>query len=167
MNVYIKPVVGAKRQFAHLLSPTPPPTPLARFLSFTSGQLVPPPSLLPSTSAFIFCLPTPTWTNTHIHSNTNTRTMLGIWAMPAGCCLHSRMTQKLPPLPPSPGDKGLAWTKHAAASGLYWPDGSGLQVGLWRDRSSVLLPWHWIVCKSLTVRTGMSPPETPLMPEWQ
>lgn len=28
--------------------------------SIHSGQLVPPPSLLPSTSVFIFCLPTPT-----------------------------------------------------------------------------------------------------------
>lgn len=64
-----------------------------------SGQPVPPPSLLPSTSVFIFCLPTPTWTNTHIHSNTNTSGKLRIWArtlscMPAGCCLHSHMTLK-------------------------------------------------------------------------
>lgn len=60
------------------------------------------PSLLPSTSVFIFCLPTPTWTNTHIRSNTNTSAKLRIWArtlscMPAGCCLHSHMTLKLGP----------------------------------------------------------------------
>ena len=76
----------------HLLSP-----PLLPIIH--SGHSVPPPSLLPSTSVFIFCLPTPTWTNTHIHSNTNTSAKLRIWArtlscMPAGCCLHSHMTLK-------------------------------------------------------------------------
>lgn len=106
-----------------------------------TASIVPPPSLLPSTSVFIFCLPTPTWTNTHIHSNTNTSAKLRIWArtlscMPAGGCLHSHMTQK-----PSLRRRGISMNQTSCSQRpLSGPGSSGAQ-GLVRQDVDVL--WFW------------------------